>query len=212
MQFPTLPISCLIPDGYDVFHRKERKNEETLEYFLMISLVLGCTLGARAANSVVAAEELYYVMYNESGEITGYNMPKELNTVRAEDGTYLKTTRVSSGSRSNVYCGIHPDTPMWRRVATYYFTTSRTVSMSISMSYGGESFGGSIGVSAETSQGFGFTINVDQNRDSKLKVYCDYDYVLYRGEIRDIYTDQLYQTFQYGEFTKTAERFIPYYR
>ncbi len=30
--------------------------------------------------------------------------------------------------------------------------------MSISMSYGGESFGGSIGVSAETSQGFGLLL------------------------------------------------------
>lgn len=80
------------------------------------------------------------------------------------------------------------------------------------MSYGGESFGGSIGVSAETSQGFGFAINVDQSRDSKLKAYCDYNYMLYRDGIRDIYTDQLYQTFQYGELAKTAERFIPYYR
>lgn len=63
-----------------MLHRKKGKKEETLERFLMIGFVLSCTLGASAANSVVAAEEFYYVMYHESGEITGYNMPKELNT------------------------------------------------------------------------------------------------------------------------------------
>ena len=178
-----------------------------------VILLLTCTLGVNAASVVPAdAEEFYYIAYDENGVMTGCNMPEALTELRSADGTYLKSTKVGSGSRSNVYCGIHPDTDMWRRVSSYSFTTSRTVSMSISMTYGGETFGGSIGVSAETSQGFGFTINVDQSRDSKLKVYCDYDYVLYRGEIRDIYTDQLYQTFQYGEFTKTAERFIPYYR
>lgn len=156
--------------------------------------------------------EFYFISYDEDGKITGYNMPIPLAETRTAENTYLKSTRIDDGSKSNVYCGIHPDTDVWRRVSSYSFTRSRTVDVSVSVSYNGKSFGGSIGVSASTSTSFSFSITVDQNRDSKLQVYCDYDYVIYKGEIRDSYTNELYQTFQYAEFTKTAERFVPYYR
>ncbi len=47
----------------------------------------------------------------------------------------------------------------------------------------------------------------DNTRLSKVRVYAYFDYVLYRGEVRDIYTDELYYTFTYTTLTKTGEFF-----
>ena len=125
--------------------------------------------------------------------------------------TYLKKTPIYYGSESNVYCGLHPDADHWQRVPSYSFTMSQTVDMDVAVTYNGESLGGQIAVSAGSPYGGGFTIDVDQMRDSRLEVFCDYDYVVYRAEVRECNTDQVYQTFQYADFFLTAERFIPYY-
>lgn len=125
--------------------------------------------------------------------------------------TYLKKTPIYYGTESNVYCGLHPDADYGQQVPSYSFTMGQTVDMDVAVTYNGKSLGGQIAVSAGSPYGGGFQVDVDQTRDSKLEVFCDYDYIVYRAEIRDCHTDELYQTFQYADFFLTAERFIPYY-
>ena len=153
-------------------------------------------------------EEYYFICYSETGEILYYNMPYDiLDKTRAEDGTYLKSTFLHSGHATDVDMGYHPATNIWRNVASYTFSESFTVSMSATVNWNEISYSGSLGVSAGTSWGFSFTINADQTRESKIRVYCDFDYEIYHGEVRDIYTDELYNSFEYATFTKTAEEF-----
>lgn len=115
-------------------------------------------------------------------------------------------------SRQNVYIGIHPATQVWRKVSSYTFSSSVTVGMSTSVSLTAPTGGivtasGSIGVSASVTHGFSFTKTADESRFSKIAVYCSYDYIAYRGEVRDIYTDEVLHTFYYAIYVKTHEEF-----
>lgn len=165
------------------------------------------------ANDYDNNEVSYFICYSETGEILYYNMPYDiLNKARAEDGTYLKSTLLTSGTATCVDMGYHPSTDIWRKVSSYTFSESSTVNMTATVNWNTRIFTGTIGVSAAVSTGFSFTINADQTRYSKIHVYCDFDYKLYRGEVRDIYTDEVYHTFEYSTFTKTAEDFRVEYR
>ncbi|SBW01204.1 exported hypothetical protein [uncultured Eubacteriales bacterium] len=180
---------------------------------LICALTFSSFAMAADGRDSTASDTDYYISYDEYGNLTGYNMPVPLaSTRRAEDGTYLKVIFIKNGSASNSDCGFHPDTDVWRRVSSYTFSKTTTTNMTISIGHSGKLFNGSIGVSAGTSTGFGFTVTADQTKDSKIRVNCDYDYTLNRGEVRNIYTDELIYSFDYSVITKTAERFVPYYR
>ena len=175
--------------------------------FLAVVLLLNVPITTFATETESASGENYYICYSKDGQILSYNMPVTItNTARAEDGTYLKSTQIGTGSVSMVDLGYHPSTTIWRYVASYSFSYSTTVGVSVSLTWGGETFNGTIGISASSSS-FGYTINADRSRPSKIRVYCGYDYVIYQGEVRSSTTDELLYTFNYATFTKTTEEF-----
>lgn len=152
----------------------------------------------------------YYILYSSDGEIISYNMPTESDKARAEDGTYLKSIRLSSGSLEKVDCGYHPQTQKFWNPAWYSFTKSRTVSLGFNFSIGSETYGATIEVAAMASEGDSISgyFPADYTRGSKVRVYVDFDYILYRGEVRDIYTDELYYTFNYTALNDTEDFFL----
>lgn len=164
-------------------------------------------------NDIATKHKQYCICYSEDGKILFNNLPVSISgNARAEDGTYLKTTTLGQGSEHSVYLGYHPSTNIWRSVSSYTFSESVTVGMSVTVSGTGFSIPGTIGISASVSSDFSFTITVDQSRQSKIRVYCDYDYIAYHGEVRDIYTDELLDEFDYVVLTKTSEDFRPVYK
>lgn len=154
----------------------------------------------------------YYISYDKEGNVLSYNMPISLESPQAEDHTYLSSTLVDQGYVKYQGIGYHPNTSVWRRVASYSFSDSKTVDMSISMSIGGKTYGGVIGVSASETTSFGYSIDVDQNRDSKLYVYVDYYWKVYRGDVCDEFTHEVLYSFNYLSTVRDGEKFIPVYR
>lgn len=177
-----------------------------------IMMLLSSTCFASASEERVDTETPYFILYSEDGEILEYNMPVSLGNARAEDGTYLKKIYVTSGYETKKDCGYHPSTSIWRNTAAYYLSESNTVTVGVNFSASGVSYSISLGVSATSSTVTTIVIPADVSRQSKLRVYCDFDYDLYIGEVRDINTDELYYTFQFAEATKTGEFFNPEYK
>ena len=182
-----------------------------------ISVLLSIILVLNSFSFVAATENTipidnqsnYYILYSSDGEILSYNMPSSYNITRAEDGTYLKSIPLRSGSKNRVDCGYHPDTQTYWNPACYYFTKSRSVSVGFTFSIGSEKYGASLEFSAmgnETNATAG-SFPADSTRLSKVRIYAYFDYVLYRGEVRDMRTDELYSTFTYTTLTKTGEFF-----
>ena len=79
---------------------------------------------------------------------------------------------------------------------------------------GSKRFNTTLEISANVASNVTATMSykADQNRQSKIRVYSDFDYTVYRGEIRDIYTNQIYQTFEYVDLVKTGEFFKVEYK
>lgn len=182
---------------------------------LVLAMVLGMSGTAWAAEEEKQEsgpeEAVYYICYDENGNMIGYNMPFSLESPQAEDHTYLKTTLLQDGHISEECLGYHPNTSIWRKVSSYGFSSTDTVAMSIGVSFQGNTVSGTIGISKTTSSGFSYTISVDQSRYSKLEVYCSYDYSIYRGDICDEFTNEVISSFTYVVTNKTAERFEPVY-
>lgn len=180
----------------------------------IISMLVAFSLLFSSAQFVSASEveteniNPYYISYSENGEILNYNMPLNLGKARAEDGTYLKKVFITDGEMSNVYCGYHPQTKIWSNPACYYFTDNSSVTISFTFSVGDKSYGGALGISASAPSSTATrSYLADQDRKSKIIVYADYDYIIYKGEVRDIYTDEILNTFEFTELTKTGEFF-----
>lgn len=184
----------------------------------VISAILAFVFVISVVPSAFATEQSqeaisYYICYSETGEILSYNMPYDIFGVsRAEDHTYLKTTVLGRGSVQNEDLGYHPATNIWRKVSSYSFSNSETTNVSFTLAWGGKNLNASIGISASSSTSFSYTITADQSRYSKIHVYCDYDYVVNQGEVRDQMTEEVYRTFTYTTITKTAEDFRVEYR
>ncbi|WP_276933769.1 hypothetical protein [Dubosiella newyorkensis] len=183
-------IFKLISSPYHIERSNTMKKTKKL---IQILSVLSLSLGIYTLPIAAAENE-------HSQEIESEIQPKAT--------TYSKTTVVASGTVTNVNCGFHPDTAVWRRVASYQYDYSR--SYSINVSVGGTY--ASVSISGATSSGMGGTINVDQTRDSKLLVNIDYKYTKYRVDVYDAYSNQLLNSYYTLTATKTAERFLPYYR
>ena len=187
-------------------------HEKLLAILLVIVMFLN-TSPYVFAGEVSEDEVQYFICYSETGEILFYNMPIDfVGKTRAEDHTYLKSTVLGTGHATNVDMGYHPSTNICRNVSSYTFSESFSVSMTASINWKTQKFSGAVGVSAAASWGFSFTITADQSRASKIHVYCDFDFKICEGEVRDMNTEELYYTFDYAEFTKTAEEFRVEYR
>lgn len=181
-----------------------------LSFSLLSTPVLASSAILEDLNEVT--NENYFISYDKQGNMVDYNMPISMRASRnAGMGTYLKSNVITSGSAKNVYCGIHPDTSIWRRVSAYNFSNSSTVNVGANISISGQVYSGSISVSRSATNAFGFVIQVNDKRDSKLSVYCDFNYVQYQGYIMDSYTNKVISSFKYVTMTKTREAFIPIY-
>lgn len=186
---------------------------------LILMVIVFCInpISFATATPIDSCEDIetnYYILYSSNGDVLSFNMPSVYEKTRAEDGTYLKSIRLGSGSRDDVDSGYHPETQTFWNPACYYFTKSRTVSLGISFTVNSKKYNASIEVSAMASQtnATAGSFPADVNRKSKVRVYTDFDYVLYKGEVRDIYTDELYHTFNYTTLTKTGETFRVVYK
>lgn len=175
---------------------------------ITIVLMLGMLLSN--SNILVNAKEdnidlydTYYTSYDEKGNIVYTNIP-----IQPKAGTYTKSTLVKSGTVSSENCGYHPDTSVWRKVKSYQFSTSKTVGMSVSAG----SYGGTIGVSKTISSGFSFSINANQNKFSKIRVYLSYNWKRYKIQVYDNYSDRLLKTYYSIITNKTHEEFRPVYQ
>lgn len=188
--------------------------KKTIVWLLVVAILSNFLCIASASEPDPNTGESYYILYSEDGEILAYNMPTDLNQTRAEDGTYLKRTVIGTGQKFHIDCGYHPQTGIWRNAERYYFTSSKTVSVGVSFAVGSKRFNTTLEISANVASNVTATMSykADQNRQSKIRVYSDFDYTVYRGEIRDIYTNQIYQTFEYVDLVKTGEFFKVKYK
>lgn len=187
---------------------------KVISLVLCLALFFSMALCASASDINTSSGSPYYILYSENGEILDYNMPIPLESAVSGDGTYLKRTVIGSGSKNHVDCGYHPDTTSWWNPDYYYFTSSRSVTVGFSFTVNSARYNASLQVYAESSKtdSSGGSFKADQNRLSKVRVYGYFDYTLYRGEVRDIYTDALYQTFEYAEVVKTGDYFQVVYK
>lgn len=185
---------------------------------LAVVMCLSLSTPAFAAEESTTSQDIlleeceYYISYDKSGNIVDYNMPCSLLAPQAEDHTYLSSTWLSSGMETDVNLGDHPHTQIWRKVSSYTFSTSNTVSVSVGITYKGRVLDGTIGISGSVSSGFSFTKDADPNRFSKIQVICDYSYNVYRGDVCDEFTHEVLYSFEYATFTKEAEDFHVIYR
>lgn len=164
-----------------------------------------------------ASNTSYYILRDKTGEIVDYNLPVPLESIepRGEDGTYLKKTLIETGSVSHYDCGYHPQTPIWSNPAWYHFTESTTITISFNLKIeSGLQINTGLDISATASSTSSATksYQADQNRQSKIRVYGDFDYAVYKGEVRSIYTDELIYSFTYSENVKTGEFFEVVYK
>lgn len=187
-----------------------------LSILLVVCMSMTCVVGKK---NVVQAKEMsnYYVAYDTNGNITDYNMPISQEEFEAKmKNRYTETTALTSGSMNWVDLGYHQSTDIWRRVSAYYFSVSKTYSTSVeaNFNYQGKNFsvGGSIGIAKGSTVETSYSVDADQSRDSKIRVYVDYDWTYYEGREYDNYSGNLQYTYNFTVFTKTAERFIPEYR
>ena len=170
-----------------------------------------------APSAAQASNTSYYILRDKTGEIIDYNLPVPLESIepRAEDGTYLKKTLLGSGSKTHFDCGYHPQTSIWSNPAWYHFTETKTVSIDFVFSVSsGTQVSTELTISATASSSSSATrsYQADQTRQSKIRVYCDFDYTAYSAEVRSIYTDELLYSFTYSENVKTGEFYEVVYK
>lgn len=159
---------------------------------------------SNAQNDNDITENEYYVVEDAEGTVVSSNLP----SVILRSGNHSTYEVIATGHVDWVYAGYHPDCSIWRRVAAYYFTTSQTVTMSVSV-------GGGVyinfGISAYTTYSTSYRVDTDQNRSSKIEVYIDYDYKDYRVTTYDDTSGAVVGTYEYRQYTKSGEYFIPHY-
>ena len=197
---------------------------KTFKRFLVVAMSMCMTIGLIMtpihAKETPCIEELfngYYVAYDTDGNITDYNMPiPQEEYIAKMNQRYSSVVELDHGTRIWYDHGYHPFTDIWRRVSSYNFSKTETVNVSLSISflYAGSyvTGNGTLAVSQGVSYASGYTIDVDQSRDSKLRVITDFDWTYYKGIEYDNYTGNYLYEYNFTTFVKTAERFIPEYR
>ena len=175
-----------------------------------------CTVDTAPA-AVQAGSTSYYILRDKTGEIIDYNLPVPLESIesRAEDGTYLNKTSIQTGSISRFDCGYHPQSSIWSNPARYYFTENETVPIRFELGLTSEiKCDISMNVSAAGSSDPDAirSYQADQTRQSKIRVYGDFDYTVYKAEVRSSDTDEILYTFEVAEVEKTGEFFEVVYK
>ncbi len=192
--------------------------KKLMSVLLAVAMCLSLAVPAFAAEEGVTSQNIsleeckYYISYDKNGKIVDCNMPRSLLSPQAEDHTYLSSTWLSSGIETDVNLGEHPHTQIWRKVSSYAFSESNTVSISLEITYKGRRLEGTLGISGSASSSFSFTRDADPNRYSKIQVICDYSYNVYRGDVCDEYTHEVLYSFEYVTFEKIAEDPMVIYR
>ncbi len=178
---------------------------------VLLAGVLTCASmsAIQAENDVKEKVTGYYMSYDENGNLVSQNIP-DFSGMRSDNHT--EVTLVKSGHDSSRDCGYHPDTNVWRKVNQYHFNTSNTVNITLQFTIGGRKTNGTIGISRTTSQTFGYTINADVTRFSKIKVYASYDWKYYKASVIDNISGDVVYTYYYISLYKTHEEFRPVYQ
>lgn len=183
---------------------------------LLVAVLINSTMIASANEANPSTNIGYYILRDEDGNIIAANMPVAVGDIEtyAEDGTYLKKIPLSSSSKQRQDCGYHPQTSIWSNPAWYHFTESQTVSIGFTFIAGSKTYNATLQIAAQTTNTSSITrsYQADQTRQSKIRVYADFNYTIYTGEVRSIYTDELYYTFEFTELVKTGEFFEVVYK
>ena len=145
----------------------------------------------------------YFIAYDEFGNIMDQNMP-----IQPRSGTHTTTKVVDKGTATEEDCGFHPETTVWRKVSQYTFTTSSTISISVSAN----KYGGSVGISKTAGTSFSYSVKANQSKYSKIRVYLSYTWKRYYAKVYDNTSGQLINSYYFVTTQRTHENFKPYYQ
>ncbi len=187
------------------------KLTKILVVFLLVFnfCLLQCDSVSAVENTSNELSTSNFITYDKEGDLVSMSMPEDYSEMSSYHSI---TTLLSSGYKSWYDNGYHPSTSVWRRVDHYYFNTSSTVNVGVSFTITYGTVSGTLAVSNTTSTNFGYSISVDQNRDSKVRVYTDFNWKYYRADVYDNYTGEYQYTYYFSTIQITAERFVPVYR
>lgn len=184
--------------------------------FLALAMCLSLAAPAMAAepnNAMPGEEESFYdISFDNSENVVDYNMPFSLEAPHAEDHTYSTLTFLGTKYVVEEDLGYHPDTSLWVNVASYTFSKTQTVEVNIGVMFGNEIVQGTIGVGRSVSTGVGRTINADQTRYSKVRVYATYYADAYRCDIYDEFTNELISSSSYVSTRPVGIKYVVEYR